>query len=201
MACTLKPTFEIGYVIRDVRDRASSPNEYLLLEFVNPTTDISIIRDEVLGIIDIACRIATQVDLPHAHYDDMIIFDVDQEVPDLSHKQRLPWFKQQKASASNTLFLNSPVASPLVKWIGGWRKETIWIVGGNSVTHRCRDETDCYLFRNECLRQQKDLKAGGIYADTPRHFLRLLEMGVPESVSLGFGLDRFLEHFLIREET
>lgn len=197
VACTLRPTFEIGYVIRDVRERISSPAEYLLLEFVNPTTDISIIRNEVLGVIDIACRVAARVGLPHAHFDDMIVLDVDREVPGLSREQRLTWFRRRKASASNTLFLNSPVSSPLAKWIDGCRKETIWIVGGESVAHGYRDETDCYLFHDECLRQQEDLKASGIDADLPRRFLRLLEMGVPESVSLGFGLDRFLEHFLL----
>ncbi|MDQ1294653.1 MAG: hypothetical protein QG608_2561 [Actinomycetota bacterium] len=97
---------------------------------------------------------------------------------------------------ANAIFLNSPVNSPLARSVRGHRKETIWIVNGKSVAHGYRDETDYDNFHEESLRQEARLRGGGVCGGPSSRFLNLLDLGAPESVSMGFGVERFIQGFL-----
>lgn len=199
VACTLRPAFEIGYVIRDVHNRRSSPNEYLLLELVNPVTDVSVVRREILTIVSLAAEVADQLNLPHADYSNIEVRDVDQEVPHLDHAQRTRWFRELKPRIASAILLNSPVDSPLARSVRGHRKETIWIVNGKSIAHGYRDETDYESFHKGSRRQEVRLRDIGVDGSPSSRFLNLLKLGAPESVSIGFGVDRFIRGFLAKK--
>jgi lysyl-tRNA synthetase class II len=196
MAYTLEPFFEIGYVARDVCEGRRSSSEYLVLEFVAPVQDISIVSREILSAVRLACEVADELCIKHRDYSSIDLIDVNKLVAPSLHDERVRWFGAQKKRTKNALYLNAPTNSPLVKESGGVRRETVWVVEGNSFAHGYRDENDYHAIYQSVQSQKRDLAQSGIEAALPTDFLDILKLGIPDSVSMGLGLDRFLTDFL-----
>jgi elongation factor P--beta-lysine ligase len=197
MAFLLKPFFEIGFVARDVFEGKVSSSEYLILEFVNPTEDERIVVEEIVFIKNLAMNLASQIGVKHLDLSDMTVVDLADEVRAQNPKQLDNWFESKKKNTKNTLYLNAPTSSPLVRNVGGFRHESIWILNGNSIAHGYQDENDYMAIFNAFNAQKRELASRGVSAEMPEDFLSIVKMGLPLSVSFGFGLDRFLTRFLL----
>ena len=192
---TLNSVFEIGYVARDVYNTVTNWFEYLVLEFVSPHKSIDFVKDFICFFIESATRIADKYSIKHLDFEDYTVVDISQTYPNCDEKQ----WKLIKIETKNTIFLNAPVDSPLVKEIDGVRSETIWIYNGKSMAHGYVDENDWKNYVSECNRQKKELECRGIEAEIPEEFISVLKAGLPDSISLGFGIDRFFLTFFAFE--
>lgn len=186
----LVPVYEIGYVARDVYPTVAGWFEYAVLEFVSPLHDMDFIEAFIRAFIRIAVDTARAYGVKFCDVSGMQTITLDENGC---------WggktFQQLKAENSNVLFLNAPVNSPLVKQIDGRRTETIWFFNHESMAHGYRDENSWDALYQLSTAQLEQLRAKGIEAEYSRDFLSLLKLGVPESVSIGFGIDRFFQVF------
>ena len=104
-------------------------------------------------------------------------------------------FISLKNSNRNILFVNAPTDSPLVKQEGAYKTETVWYYKGVKMGHGYVDENDSEIFEAICKEQQKALAAKNIDSEYSLDFIKLLRIGIPESISLGLGLDRIFMAF------
>lgn len=190
MAENLIPVYEIGYVARDVYSTISGWYEYSILEFVSPIHNMDFVEEFICKFIDIAVSSAKKFGVSYNEFSEMetVILDDD----GLCDGKCLEQLKSEK---KNVMFINCPVSSPLVKKINGKRTETIWFYNGESMAHGYWDENDFDSLFAFSKTQMELLNEKGIDAEYSKDFLSLLNLGTPESVSIGFGLDRFFQIF------
>ena len=187
MCDQLQPVYEIGYVARDQYTTVNGAFEYSILEFVTPLHDMSFIEYFVKKIIEIAQKNSKEFGIDTLDLSELSIVNVAA----LSQSQ----FYSLKKQASNTLFFDAPVDSPLVKKVNGSRRETIWFVNGVSIAHGYMDENSAENIIEYSNKQLQELKTKGVSAELSWDFIDLLKSGIPNSISIGFGLDRFFQLF------
>lgn len=190
MAENLIPVFEIGYVARDVYSTMSGHFEYSILEFVSPLHNIKYIEDFIYKFIEIAINSAEKYQIPYRDLSNIKTIVLDENAC-FSGKT----FDQIKSENQNVLFVNAPTSSPLVKQANGKRTETIWFYNGDSIAHGYRDENDYNSLMMLSRLQMEALIQKGVKAEYSKDFLSLLRLGIPESISIGFGIDRFFQIF------
>ena len=190
MAENLQPVYEIGYVARDMYTTVSNWFEYSVLEFVSPTHNISFISTFIEEFIKIAVESAELFALPHYDFSCLKIIELDEEF-----KYEGVDFEKLRQIEKNAIFINAPVNSPLVKKIDGKRRETIWVFNGESMAHGYKDENNWEAIYDLSCKQMEELEKKGVEGEFSRDFLSLMKIGVPESISIGFGIDRFFQFF------
>lgn len=192
MSELLCPVYEIGYVARDIYSTMTTWFEYNILEFVSPIHDLTFIENFIKEFIQIATSVADEWGIKHRDFSSFKVLRLED---DNTYEGR--HFEDLRHSEENVIFLNAPVESPLVKCIDGRRSETIWYLYGDSMAHGYCDENDWSILRDLSLKQQAELKRKGIDAELSLDFLELLELGMPNSVSLGIGIDKFFQQFFM----
>ena len=177
VCCTLKPSFEIGYVARDVYFQQYGSPEYLSLETVAPFFKADHILETFIFLMQKSCQIADDLNVDHAPLSDVEVVRYDEI--------------GKKVTDRNIIYLDAPVSSPFVKCIEGKRTEIRWEYHNQSIGHGYLDENSydkvyCYF-----MEQMEYLLQKGIQAELSRDFLEVLRIGMPDTVSMGIGLDRF----------
>lgn len=190
MAETLKPVFEIGYVARDAYNTQKNWFEYPVLEFVSPLHDITFIEKFIKFMIETATIIADKLSLEHVDLKQYEVIDLAEN--EIAGKEE---FTRLKKNINNAILIHSPVYSPLVKQLDGKRTETIWIYKGIGIAHGYQDENNWESVYAFCNEQLAELNEKSIVGELPSDFIELLKIGMPSSVSLGMGIDRFLQTF------
>lgn len=178
---TLSPLYEVGYVSRDIYSTNKKNFEYNVLEFVSPIHDVDFIETFMKKIVEIANQEAEKLNVQHVDLSNLTVVDLKG--------------KMEETQLNNVIYLNRPVDSPLVKVVNGVRTETIWIYNGISLGHGYNDENDYYLVLEEFTNQQRTLKERNIEAELSEDFLNVMKIGLPDTVSIGLGLDLFLCKF------
>lgn len=192
MSELLCPVYEIGYVARDVYSTTTNWFEYNILEFVSPLHGLDFIEKFIRAFIDIASTVADEYGIKHYDFSSLKIIPLDN-----NNEYKGQSYEELKKVERNVIFLNAPIESPLVKCIDGRRSETIWFFNGDSMGHGYYDENDYTILYNYSLGQRIQLLAKGIKAEMSEDFLELLKLGMPDSISLGFGVDRFFQQFFL----
>lgn len=189
MASILLPVYELGYVACDTYITQSRWFEYSVIEFVSPFHKIDFVAEFIKAFITIATRKADEYGLNHLDMQNFEYVDLNNTSYTVNE------FKEKRKAVTNTIFVNAPTDSPLVLEVEGKKKETIWILNGESMAHGYRDETNPDFFTELSNKQYFELKEKGIEAEISKDFLEVLRQGIPESVSLGMGTDRFFQKF------
>ena len=185
-ACSelLMPTYEIGYVTNDIYTTQTKWFEFTILELVSPLHQISFISDLIQYIAQVSAEIADAYGVPHEDFRNLEIITLEE------NDQMEEQFQALKNTDRNILFVNAPTNSPLVKQDGKYKTETVWYFKGVKMGHGYVDENDCRIFESICEEQMKTLTAKNVYSEYSHDFIKLLRIGIPESISLGLGLDR-----------
>lgn len=172
---TLQPIYEIGYVARDVYSHGYKTPVYLSLETVAPFFDISHIVDILQFIIKTATQRAEELSVEHTDVSNVKIME----------------YKEYSGKEENIILTECPVSSPLVKTINGKCTEIKWIYKGLNMGHGYVDENNYDKILKSCKRQLEILESKNVNGSLPKEFLEVLKIGMPDTVSLGVGLDRF----------
>ena len=189
MCNLLSPVFEIGYVACDTYITKARWFEYTVLEFVSPLHDISFIERFIKKFIDIATENADRYKLEHRNFAAL-------QTLSMRNEQCSPVeFASARKAVKNTIFLDAPTVSPLVKTVGGQKTETIWILDGESMAHGYCDETDWKAFYDFCKDQMMALQKKEVQGEISEDFLSVMRCGLPDSISIGMGMDRFFQKF------
>lgn len=188
MSEIMAPVYEIGYVANDIYTTKIKWFEYTVLEFVSPLHDESFIGEFILQCIQIATKITDEYGLKHADFANIQVIDLN----DGTSAEEVAYLRYNEP---NVLIMHSPTASPLVKMRDGKRTETIWYFKGSSMAHGYADENDWSNFLKVSQNQIPILASKGELGQISEDFISLLKAGIPNSVSLGMGIDRFFQVF------
>lgn len=178
---TLSPVYEIGYVTRDIYSTNKGNFEYNVLEFVSPIHEIEFIEQFIKAVINIVNDIADEMGIEHRDFSTVQTVELNGGL--------------ETEKLQNVIYTNRSVESPLVKSVDGKRSETIWFYEGISMAHGYNDENSYQNVYDECQNQMKILENKKIKGELSEDFLEFLRIGLPNTISLGFGIDLFFYKF------
>ena len=192
---TMSSVYDFSYVFRDAYETTKNISQILLLEGVILSDDdqelIKLIFDFVRIAIDLAKEYKIEYDV---RFEEL-------EVIDISYIDSIYNMESYKAFLRSirhpSILVNAPIDSPFVKPKDGDRREIKFVCDGIGMFHGYLDEIDFNTIKSAFDIQQEMLRKNGTDAKAPRDYIRLLEYGSPQTVSFGFGYDRFLEKILM----
>lgn len=181
-ALTLKSVYAIEKVFRNMGEDKNHINEFLMLEMVS-------LLQNTTDIINFAINIDNEVK-EIAEKSKIYVSNNKIEIIDFKeiNNSSLDYDKLRKEFL-NTLVINFPCESPFIKKDeeSGIRKEVRWYVNGHWISHFYEDENN-YDTIKEMLEKQKDK-----HIDREINMLDYYDWGVPQSISFGLSIDRWLQ--------
>lgn len=181
-ALTLKSVYAIEKVFRNMGEDKNHINEFLMLEMVT-------LLESMSDLIKIITNIDNNVK-ELAEKNKILVADNKLQIIDYSEISKSSIdYEILRKSFLNTLVINYPCESPFIKKDekDGLRKEVRWYVNGHWISHFYKDENN-YKNIKEILEKQKNKhKNNGI------NMLDYYNWGLPQSISLGLSIDRWLQ--------
>ncbi|MBQ3021055.1 MAG: hypothetical protein IJD92_02370 [Bacilli bacterium] len=181
-ALTLKSIYAIEKVFRNMGEDKNHINEFLMLEMVSLLESMSDVTKIITSMDNIVKELAEK--------NKILVSDNKLQIIDYSEIDKSSIdYEILRKSFLNTLVINYPCESPFIKKDekDGLRKEVRWYVNGHWISHFYKDENN-YDNIKEVLEKQKD-----IYSDKKINMLDYYEWGLPQSISLGLSIDRWLQ--------
>ena len=181
-ALTLKSVYAIEKVFRNMGEDKNHINEFLMLEMVSLLENMSDVTTFVTNIDNSVKELAEK--------NKILIADNKLQIIDYSEIDKSSInYEILRKSFLNTLVINYPCESPFIKKDekDGLRKEVRWYVNGHWISHFYEDENN-YNNIKEVLEKQKEKSI-----DKEINMLNYYEWGLPQSISLGLSIDRWLQ--------
>lgn len=183
-ALTLKSTYAIEKVFRNMGEDNTHINEFLMLEIVSLNSNIVNMNDFVFQIDKLSKQICEKYSIPFPEKNINII-DYN-EIVDSNIE-----YDEMRKNFVNTLVTNFPCDSPYIKKnnINNIRTETRWYINGHWISHYYEDENDINNIQ-EILSAQQSIN--NICINPMDYF----EWGLPNTISFGLSIDRWLQMLL-----
>lgn len=198
---TMQSVFDLAYVYRDTYRSTKHVPEIMLLEGVIVGNEVNNLVDLVRKIVELAILLARKYDVPYdVRFENIAIVDFSQMVDPTQEDYQERFSRYSNDISTPTIVVNAPIESPFVRIDDtGTKHEVKFFVNHTSFYHGYADENTYEVLRDAFQSQQEALVQKGVPAELPSDYLELLKMGAPETYSFGFGIDRFLTHFLMSD--
>lgn len=183
-ALTLKSTYAIEKVFRNMGEDNTHINEFLMLEIVSLNSNVENMNNFVFQIDKLAKEICEKHSIPFPEKSINII-----DYNEIAHSSIE--YDRIRKDFVNTLVTNFPCDSPYIKKneISGIRTETRWYINGHWISHYYDDENNINNIKEMLITQQS---AKNVCINPMDYF----EWGLPNTISFGLSIDRWLQMLL-----
>lgn len=198
---TMRSVFDLSFVYRDTYCSTKHVPEIMLLEGIILGNNVNGLVEIVRKIVELSIQLAKDMDIPYdTRFENIAIEDCAQMFNPSQENFQERFDHYADSICAPTIIINAPINSPFVRTDNdGVKREVKFFVNHTSFYHGYSDENSYEILLSAFEAQFKALIEKGIYAELPVDYLELLRLGSPETYSFGFGVDRFLTHFLMSD--